>query len=75
MCPFAILHDIIVADKGFFGVDAQGTGGSAQHVFAVEGEDGDVSCQAWFQFQVRVVGGDDYFVGHNRAGAGVRRAA
>ena len=75
MFPFAILHDIIVADKRFFGVEAQGTGGSAQHVFAVEGEDGDVSCQAWFQFQVRVVGGDDYFVGHNRAGAGVRRAA
>ena len=56
MFPFAILHDIIVADKRFFGVEAQGTGRSAQYVFAVEGEDGDVGCQAWFQFQVRVVG-------------------
>jgi len=75
-CPYfmfalTVLHYVIIADQGFLRCEAECTCRYREHVLSVQCVDRDISRQAGFQFQVRVMGGDHYFV----CDYGSRRAA
>ena len=71
MFALAILDHGILPDQREGRREAQCLCGDAQYSLLVQRIDGDVRRQPWFQFQVGVVGGDDYLVSHyRRAGGG-----
>ena len=62
MFALTVFYHILVAYQRLFRGEAQCACGHGEHVFAVQGINGDIGCQAGFQLQVRIVGGDHYFV-------------
>ena len=71
MFALTIVDHGILSNQWESGREAQCFGGDAQHSLLVQRIDGDVRCQPRFQFQVGVVGRDDYLVGdYRRAGSG-----
>ena len=70
MFAFAILHNIVFTDQRFFRCKAQSLVRNRQYIFLVENIDCDIGSQTWFQFQIRIMGGDYHLISNHRAGAG-----